>query len=123
MKTLWCWRCKMEVPMLEGEEATRAYELYGDAFNGPKKIIDTTGSDFKTTFYTINAVERDKRIQTLLDYYKEITGETETNPNAIMHHMVDLYGPPCEKCGKPYRTKQASFCAACGNKRTSEVTK
>lgn len=53
----------------------------------------------------------------LLDYYKEVTGFEETNPNAIMHHFIDMYGPDCENCGKPYRTESATFCPKCGNRR------
>ena len=98
MKILWCWRCQMEVPMLEGEEAKRAYELYGMGFK------------------PIAGGNMQERFKELINYYKEVTGEEYTNPNAIIHHMVDMYGPPCEKCGKPYRTSKASFCAACGNK-------
>jgi hypothetical protein len=33
--------------------------------------------------------------------YERITGIRETNPNAIYHHVLSLYGPPCVKCGKP----------------------
>ena len=88
--------------MLEGEEAKKAYELYGKGF----KV--SSGGNMQ------------ERFKDLINYYKEITGVEEINPNAIIHHMVDTYGPPCEKCGKPYRTSKASFCAACGNKHTSE---
>jgi uncharacterized OB-fold protein len=49
-----------------------------------------------------------------LDEYEKITGYRETNPNAVWHHRISIYGPPCRKCGKPLRTPQASFCAACG---------
>ena len=61
--------------------------------------------------------DRQLRFKDLLDYYKRITGFEDTEPNAIMHHQIEQYGPPCKKCGKPYRTPQASFCAACGNKK------
>ena len=101
MKLLWCWRCKMEVPMLNEEQYAKAYELYGEAISD----INREGG-------------RLVRFKPLLDYYKEVTGWDETEPNAIMHHRIAQYGPPCEKCGKPYRTPQASFCAACGHKRT-----
>lgn len=47
------------------------------------------------------------------DVYKEMTGFDETNENAIMHHRISIYGPPCETCGKPLRTPQARICAAC----------
>lgn len=48
-------------------------------------------------------------------YYK-ITGYKESNHLALYHHRISLYGPPCDKCGKPLRKPQARFCAACGNK-------
>jgi hypothetical protein len=104
MKDLWCWRCKMEVPMLDEEEYKVASQLYRDGFK--------TGKCNMT---------RKKRFKDLLDYYKALTGVEETNPNAIMHHRIDLYGPPCECCSKPYRTSKASFCAACGHKRESTI--
>jgi hypothetical protein len=91
----------MEIPMLDEKEYTRAYELYGQAIS--------QGSDFQGS--------RLERFKPLLDYYKEVTGWDETEPNAIMHHRIAQYGPPCENCGKPYRTPKATFCAACGHKR------
>lgn len=98
MKLLWCWRCKMEVPMLDEEEYAKAYQLFGDCFRNIHKGLP-------------------ERFKPLLDYYKQVTGWDETEPNAIMHHRIEQYGPPCENCGKPYRTPQATFCAACGHKR------
>ena len=95
MKTLWCWRCKMDVPMLDEEEFKKAKELYSLGFKSAK-------SD---------------RFKLLLEYYKALTGFEETEPNAIMHHEIALYGPICENCNKPFRSPQASFCAFCGNKR------
>lgn len=100
MKVLYCWRCKMEVPMLEEDEYAEAHRLYGLHFR-----------DLSLSW--------EERFRELLDFYNDLTGFGETHPNAIMHHRVSLYGPPCENCGKPYRTPQASFCAACGHKRIS----
>ena len=97
---LWCWRCKMEVPMLDEAEFAKAHELYGNAIRDVK-------------FHK----ERELRFEPLLDYYESVTGFRETEPNVIMHHSIAQYGPPCEKCGKPYRTPLAKFCASCGNKR------
>jgi DNA-directed RNA polymerase subunit RPC12/RpoP len=102
MKILWCWRCKAEVPMLDEAEYEKAHLLYGKAFRYRER---------KTY---------EERFKELLDYYREVTGVSETNPNAIMHHRIAQYGEPCEKCGKPYRTPRASFCAACGNRRVVE---
>jgi hypothetical protein len=46
--------------------------------------------------------------------YERLTGVHETNPNAIYHHRLSLYGPPCPSCGRLLRTPRASFCASCG---------
>ena len=52
-----------------------------------------------------------------LRLYQEFTGFRETNPDALWHHRLSLYGPPCQACGKPLRTPQAKLCAACGSER------
>jgi len=104
MKNLWCWRCKMEVPMLNTEEYLIASKLYRSGFEKGKCNMT-----------------RAQRFKDLLDYHHELTGIKVNNPNAIMHHHVDLYGPPCENCSKPYRTPKAAFCAACGHKRPVHV--
>ena len=96
MEKIWCWRCKVEVPMLDDNEMVIAKKMYSEAF--------------KNTLPTLK-----ERFAPLLDYYEEITGFRETNHNAIMHHQISQYGKPCKNCGKPYRTEKASFCAACGN--------
>jgi len=48
-----------------------------------------------------------------LEAYERITGFRDTNANALYHHRVALYGPPCRECGKPLRTPQARLCGAC----------
>ena len=52
-----------------------------------------------------------------LRIYAEITGFRETNANALFHHRLSLYGPPCQTCGKPLRTSAASYCPMCGTER------
>ncbi len=49
-----------------------------------------------------------------LERYFQITGYRETNADALWHHRLLYYGPPCIKCGKPLRTPQAKLCAECG---------
>jgi hypothetical protein len=98
---MWCWRCKMELPMLDDDEYRIANELYSKGFSDRELLPN-----------------RAERFKPLLDYYEQVTGWKETEPNAIMHHYISLYGTPCEKCGKPYRTPKASFCASCGNKKS-----
>ena len=84
--------------MLDEDEYKIAHELYGKGFGISSRNIED-------------------RFKELLDYYHQLTGIVETVLNALMHHRIALYGPPCENCGKPYRTPKATFCAACGNKR------
>jgi hypothetical protein len=98
MKIMWCWRCKMDLPMLDEDEFAIASKLYSDAFK-------------------MTGMSREERFRPLLDYYYSITGFKETEPNAIMHHRIADYGSPCENCSKPYRTPVATFCPACGNRR------
>lgn len=49
----------------------------------------------------------------VLEEYFRITGHRETNPNAVYHHKLSMYGPPCSKCGKPLRTPRAKLCGSC----------
>ncbi|WP_336689988.1 MULTISPECIES: hypothetical protein [unclassified Chryseobacterium] len=102
MKIRYCWRCRMDVPMLDEEEGKIASKLLAEGFHEVKTAR-------KTPF--------NENFKKLLDYYNNLTGFEETNPNAIMHHFSDMYGPDCENCGKPYRTETATFCPKCGNKR------
>lgn len=56
----------------------------------------------------------EERFRPACELFEQLTGMRESNPNAIMHHRLSIYGNPCENCGKPLRTPQAAFCAACG---------
>ena len=47
--------------------------------------------------------------------FNAMTGSNESNMNNIWHHRNIIYGPDCEKCGKPYRTPQARYCVECGD--------
>jgi hypothetical protein len=92
MKMLWCWRCKTEVPMLEDDEYGTVVRLIG------------TGSAEDI---------RERRFAPMLKEYERITGLRETNPNAVFHHQLSLYGPACRSCGKPLRTPRAKLCGSC----------
>jgi hypothetical protein len=60
--------------------------------------------------------------QKALELYEKITGFKETNPNALFHHRLSIYGPSCGTCHKPLRTPQATSCAACGSSRNPART-
>ncbi|MDX6458396.1 MAG: hypothetical protein QOE55_2093 [Acidobacteriaceae bacterium] len=95
VSVLYCWRCQIEVPMLEQEEAAYVLELGPDPERGP---------------------DQDR----ILRRYFEVTGFEETNANAIWHHVVSQHGAPCSSCGKPLRTPRARMCAACGAQVTCQ---
>ena len=90
----------MEVPMLNEKEFAIASELYFKGFKLAK-------------------ADRKQRFKELLEYYNNLTGFGETEPNAIMHHSLEQIGADCENCGKPYRTPKAKLCVNCGYKKES----
>ena len=49
-----------------------------------------------------------------LERYFELTGYREMRMDALWHHRLRRFGPPCRACGKPLRTPRAKFCAECG---------
>jgi len=106
MKMLWCWRCKTEMPMLDEEEFAEMWRLYGEGMDATKEFRRKWG-------LPLEGMQRELRFKPLLDRYEELTGIKETNPSAVMHHRLALYGPPCKRCGKPLRSPQAKLCGAC----------
>lgn len=96
---MWCWRCQAVYPMMDEDEFAGARMHYGKIFELGKKL----------------GIELASR--KVSDYYYKLSGIPNVHANVVMHHRISLYGPPCPSCGKPYRTSQASFCAACGHKR------
>lgn len=104
---LYCWRCDTVVPMLDEIEWGLIEPLLSEGLSELKhyrqaheaSLADAGGKVFG---------------QAALKIYRTLTGFNEENVNVILHHRISLYGPPCNSCGKPLRTPQASFCAACG---------
>jgi hypothetical protein len=109
-RTIYCWRCKIDVPMLT-EEEWQLLDLTG-FIEQIKRYREETGCTLA------EAYQKGPGRQSLATY-EQITGFKETNPNALFHHRLSMYGPPCHVCGKPFRTPVANYCAACGAKRKS----
>ena len=106
-KDTYCWRCDKVIPMLTDQE----WAIMEPALT--QAIADVQ------TYRTAQNVSLGEAMthglgKTALAVYQELTGFAETNPDAIWHHRISIYGPPCHSCGKPLRTPQATFCAACG---------
>jgi hypothetical protein len=104
---MWCWRCQMEIPMLDEQEYEAVIYLWRNAIPMAKEFKQKQNPP-------IEKLSFDEIFRPMREKYKEITGFEETNHIAIMHHRISMYGEPCENCGKPLRTPRASFCAACG---------
>lgn len=107
-KTYFCWRCKIPVPMLTEDEWEELEPLLKKDIERIKAYRTETGVGLRETLDTLHhdACER----------YFEITGFTETNPDALWHHRLSIYGSECTQCGHLFRTPEASFCANCGYK-------
>ena len=82
----------MEIPMLEPDEVDRVFGL------------GNTGE---------SADPFQREWGPALREYEHITGFHETNPMALYHHQVKMFGPPCRRCGKPLTTPRAKICGAC----------
>jgi hypothetical protein len=106
-KTLYCWRCRMDIPMLDEHEWEEVLPHLMEGIQQIKRYridYDPSLGEAKDIVYEIAALKR----------YFEITGFRETNINALWHHRLGLFGLPCRVCGKPLRTPRARMCAACG---------
>ena len=106
MKMLWCWRCKCEMPMLDEGEFAEIKQLYNECIRSRPEFRKKHG-------IPLESASIEQRIQPVLKRYEQMTGMKETNANAVMHHGLALYGPPCKRCGKPLRSPQAKLCGAC----------
>jgi hypothetical protein len=97
----------MEIPMLDEEEFTIVAQLYGAAFSATKEFREQHG-------LSLGSLSIEERFRPALDAYERLTGLRETNANAVMHHRLALFGPPCMACGKPLRSPRARRCMECG---------
>jgi hypothetical protein len=107
MKVLYCWRCDMEIPMLEEHEWEEIAPLMSTS---SPKIAEVR----KRAQESGEVLSIDDLFRPACEKFEELTGFRETNFRAIWHHRICDHGPPCENCGKPLRTNEAAFCAACG---------
>ncbi len=106
-KTLYCWRCKIDVPMLDEQEWQQVLPLLCDRIEQIKRYRlqnDVSLAEANKAAYRDDALTK----------YFQLTGFDETNVNALWHHRLGLFGPPCDACGKPLRTPSAKLCAECG---------
>lgn len=96
MRELYCWRCGIEMPMLDESEFE---QVLIELIFGGESMSD--------------GLPEAEAYRSALDLYEDFTGLRETNFRALFHHRIAMYGPPCVHCGKPLRTPAAKLCAAC----------
>jgi len=106
---------QIRVPMLDEQEYAEIASLFRAGMQSVKEYCNETGASPKT----VPLVER---FAPMLSRYEVMTGYSETNPNAVMHHRLSLYGPPCSRCGKPLRTPMARICGCCMASRSDSET-
>jgi len=92
--------------MLNEEEYAEVSQLYSGGIKATKEFRERWGVPLKDAL-------TEERFRPVRDAYERITGMKESNENAIMHHRLSLYGPPCTNCQKPLRTPKAKLCANC----------
>jgi hypothetical protein len=106
MQTMWCWRCKQDVPMLDETEYAEVARLYSKSTLAAKEYRlrwETSLAD--TPLHEL--------FEPVCAHYERITGVQESNHDEILKHRISLYGPPCKRCHKPLRSPKAEFCGAC----------
>jgi len=106
MQWLWCWRCKSEMPMLDEDEYFQVAEVNRDAIQMVKRHREETGLPIRSA--SVQELYRPVELR-----YEELTGMKNCDHDAIMHHRISRYGPPCKHCGKPLRTPKAKLCGSC----------
>lgn len=101
----YCWRCQKDVPMLDEQEWAIVQPHLGlEAIKRYRQEHQASIAEAKRHCFN-----------PALQAYFELTGYHEVNGDALLHHRLMLFGPPCEACGKPLRTPRARICAACGH--------
>jgi len=94
------------MPMLDDEE----WQLVAAAFAGPGQVMKVHR---EKPGISLEQARREANSEALA-LYREFTGLEETNPNALWHHRISMYGPPCSRCGRVLRTPVAKRCVECG---------
>jgi hypothetical protein len=94
------------MPMLDEDEFAEIVALWREGFTATQEFRQRWG-------IPLEGVNIDERFGPVRKRYEELTGMKDCHQNAILHHRISLYGPPCTRCGKPLRTPQAKLCGSC----------
>lgn len=103
----YCWRCKGDVPMLDEREWAQIEPVLRQGIALLQDYRLRHGATLQEARQHVPGEDAIRR-------YHQLTGFTIGNADAIWHHRLSGFGPPCSSCGKLLRTPRAKFCAACG---------
>ena len=115
MKMLYCWRCQIEVPMLDEEE----YRIIRDVDRDCARAFKEAGSKQSNAPFHLKKSDEELRsiyFAPLFAKYTEITGFSSTvyDNTELLNHRLSNCGPMCKQCNKPLRTNTATKCTECG---------
>jgi hypothetical protein len=94
------------MPMLDEQEFAEIASLHRLGMQSAKEYRAETGAP-------IERVPLTECFVAMLGRFEAMTGFRETNPNAVWHHGLSLYGPPCGRCGRLLRTPKAELSGSC----------
>lgn len=99
-KTLYCWRCKADIPMLDEYE----WELVGPAMRDTIQVL----KEYRRIHNATLREAKDHADYDALERYFQITGFRETNADALWHHRLLLFGRLCKTCGNRFAHREPS---------------
>ena len=108
--TTYCWRCRMDVPMLTEPE----WELVAPHLRDAIAQIKRYREEHRCSMLEARKSGFGRRA---LEVYEQLTGFRETFAESLYHHRLSQFGPPCEKCDRLLRTPRARTCVECGHRR------
>jgi rRNA maturation endonuclease Nob1 len=109
MKKYYCWKCEQVLPFFEENEWANIEDLLSKRVKEIKEFRQSNECDLNFALDNLNN-------ETAL----KLEGITEIPVkcyNSIYHHRLADWGDECKKCGHLFRTKEALFCANCGEKK------
>jgi hypothetical protein len=108
-KTLYCWRCRTDAAMLDEHEWESVRALLVKRLEQIMELRQAHGM-------SLEEATRASDDTPALVLYGRLTGFQANSVDALWHHRLSLFGPPCPACGRPLRTPRATRCVECGAK-------